>query len=186
MTPKSLHLDRKNAVVVVVDVQTKLAPAMEPAALARVVKYSRALVGMAKELGLPVLATVQYPKGLGEMIPEIAEVLPAPPLVKMHFSCGADAGFAAALESTGRRQVILAGVETHLCVFQTTRDLLERGYEVHLCADAVASRTDVHRHTAVELLRDAGAVITTAETAIFDLLHVSGTEEFKAVAPLVK
>ncbi|HYG66212.1 MAG TPA: hydrolase [Anaeromyxobacteraceae bacterium] len=186
MTPKSLHLDRKNAVVLIVDVQTKLAPAMEPAALARVVKYSRALAGMAKELGLPVLSTVQYPKGLGEMVPEIAEVLPAPPLVKMHFSCGADPGFGAALEATGRRQVILAGIETHVCVFQTTRDLLERGYELHLCADAVASRTDVHRHTALELMRDLGAVITSAETAIFDLLHVSGTEEFKKVAPLVR
>jgi nicotinamidase-related amidase len=186
MGPKNLHLDRSQAVVLSVEVQSKLAPEMEPTAFARVVKYSRALVGTAKELGLPVLATVQYPKGLGEMIPEIAEVLPSPPLVKMHFSCGADPGFAAALESSGRRQVILAGIETHVCVFQTTRDLLERGYDVHLCADAVASRTDVHRHTAVELLRDAGAVVTTAETAIFDLLHVSGTEEFKTVARLVK
>lgn len=186
MPSSKLHLDRKDAVVLVVDVQEKLAPAMEPAALARVVKYARALAGAAKVLGIPVLSTVQYPRGLGGMVPEIAEVLPSPPLVKMHFSCMADPGFRFALEGTKRRQVILAGIETHVCVFQTTRDLVEAGYTVHLCADAVASRTDVHRHTALELCRDAGAVITTAETAIFDLLHVSGTEEFRAVAPLVR
>jgi nicotinamidase-related amidase len=186
MTPPRLKLDRTKAVVLVVDVQSRLAPAMPPETLARVIKYGRALVGAAKELGLPVLATEQYPKGLGETVPELREVLPEPPLVKMHFSCGADPGFAAALEKTGRRQVILCGMEAHVCVFQTVRDLVGMGYEVHVCSDAVSSRFEIHRQSGLELCRQAGAVLTNAETAIFDLLHVSGTAEFKKVSALVK
>jgi len=181
-----LKLDRTRAAVLVVDVQSRLTPAMPPDALARVVKYGRALVGAAKELGLPVLATEQYPKGLGETIPELKEVLPSPPLVKLHFSCGADPAFAAALERTGRRQVIVCGMEAHVCVFQTVRDLVGMGYEVHLCADAVSSRFEVHRASGIDLCRQAGAVITNAETVIFDLLHVAGTAEFKKVSALVK
>ncbi len=186
MAATRLKLDRKNAVILVVDVQSRLTPAMPPDALARVVKYARALIGAGKELGIPVLGTEQYPKGLGPLIPELREMLPSAPLVKMHFSCGADPAFAAALEKLARRQVIVCGMETHVCVFQTVRDLVAMGYEVHLCADAVSSRQEVHRTSGIELCREAGAVITNAETVIFDLLHVAGTEEFKRVAPLVK
>ncbi len=182
----NLKLDRTKAAILVIDVQSRLAPTMPPEALARLVKYGRALVGAGKELGMPVLATEQYPKGLGETIPELQEVLPSPPLVKMHFSCGADPAFAAALEKTGRRQIVVCGMETHVCVFQTVRDLVATGYEVHVCSDAVSSRTEEHRRTGLELCREAGAVITTAETAIFDLLHLAGTPEFKRVAPLVR
>ncbi len=137
-------------------------------------------------MGIPVLATEQYPKGLGPLIPELRELLPSPPLAKNHFSCGADAAFSAALEKLGRRQVIVCGMESHVCVFQTVRDLVAQGYEVHLCADAVSSRQEVHRASGIELAREAGAVITNAETVIFDLLHVAGTDEFRRVAPLVK
>jgi nicotinamidase-related amidase len=183
---KALKLDRSRAAVLVVDVQDRLTPAMPPETLARVVKYARALVEAGKTLGLPVLATEQYPKGLGRTVPELRELLPSAPLEKVHFSCGADPAFAAALEATGRRQVIVAGMETHVCVFQTVRDLVAAGYEVHVCADAVSSRTEEHRRTGLELCRAAGATITTAETAIFDLLGRAGTDEFRKVAPLVK
>lgn len=185
-TAPSPKLDRTRAAVLIVDVQERLTPAMPAEPLARLVKYAKALIGAAAELGLPVLATEQYPRGLGATLPELKAVLPAPPLEKSHFSCGADPAFAAALEATGRRQVIIAGMETHVCVFQTARDLAARGYEVHVCADAVTSRTDEHRRVGLDLCREAGAVITTAETAIFDLLHQAGTPEFKKVAPLVK
>ncbi|MGC3997475.1 MAG: hydrolase [Anaeromyxobacter sp.] len=181
-----VKLDPSRAAILVVDVQERLTPAMPPDALARLVKYTRALVGCARELSLPVLATEQYPKGLGATVPELRELLAGAPLQKLHFSCGADAGFLAALEATGRRQVILAGMETHVCVFQTARDLAGLGYEVHVCADAVTSRTEEHRRVGLELCREAGAVITTAETAIFDLLHLAGTPAFKKVAPLVR
>lgn len=179
-------LDRANTAVLVIDVQSRLTPAMPPDALARVLKYARALVGAAKELGLPVLATEQYPKGLGPLVPELRDVLPSPPLEKVHFSCGADPSFAAALERTGRRQVVVCGMETHVCVFQTVRDLVAAGYEVHVCADAVSSRTEEHRRVGLELCREAGAVVSLAETAIFDLLHRAATDEFKRISPLVK
>ncbi len=185
MEPK-VKLDPTRAAVLVVDVQDRLTPAMPPDALARVVKYAKALVGAAKELGLPVIATEQYPKGLGRTLPELREVLPSAPIEKVHFSCGADPAFAAALETTRRRQVIVCGMETHVCVFQTARDLVGMGYEVHVCADAVSSRTEEHRRVGLELCREAGAIVTTAETAIFDLLHRAGTDTFKKVAPLVK
>ena len=186
MPAAGLRLDRAKAAVLVVDIQSRLTPAMPPEALARVVKYTRALVGAARELGMPVLATEQYPKGLGPLIPEVREVLPSPPLEKIHFSCGADPAFAAALERTGRRQIVVCGMETHVCVFQTVRDLVAMGYEVHLCSDAVSSRLEVHRTSGIDLCRQAGAVITNAETVIFDLLHRAATPEFKTISALVK
>jgi nicotinamidase-related amidase len=179
-----LHRDR--ALVLVVDVQDRLTPAMPPETLDRLVKYARALVHAARTLGLPVLCSEQYPKGLGRTLPAIAELLPSPPLEKVHFSCGADAPFQRTLEMTGRKQVIVTGMETHVCVFQTTRDLVAQGYDVQVCADAVSSRTEEHRLRGLELCRTAGAVVTTAETAIFDLLQQAATPEFKAVAPWVK
>jgi nicotinamidase-related amidase len=183
---RRIRLDRQNTVVLAIDIQEKLLPAMPPDALERLFKYAKATLGTARELGLPVLATEQYPKGLGHTAGQLRELLPEPPLVKMHFSCGADAPFSDALARTGRKQVLIVGMETHVCVFQTARDLVEQGYEVHVCADAVTSRTEEHRRVGLELIRDAGGIVTLAETAIFDLLHACGTPDFKKVAPLVK
>lgn len=177
-------LDRSKACVLLVDVQEKLIPVMWN--FAPVEKYCKAMILAARELGLPVLATEQYPKGLGTTLPSLREALGAAPLVKMHFSCGADPEFVKALEATGRKQVVLLGVEAHVCVFQTARDLLERGYEVFVCADAVTSRFEEHRRVALEQMRDMGAFVTSAETCIFDLLHACGTPEFKRVSPLVR
>jgi nicotinamidase-related amidase len=177
-------LDRTNTVAVLVDVQEKLVPAMSN--WAPVEKYCRALALGARELGLPVLATEQYPKGLGPTISTLREALPQPPLAKMCFSCAADGPFTQALAATGRKQVLLAGIESHVCVLLTSRDLLSQGYEVFVCADAVTSRTDEHRRIALEQLRDLKAVITTAETALFDLMHTAGTEKFKKVSALVR
>jgi nicotinamidase-related amidase len=179
-----LHRDR--TVILVVDVQDRLTPAMPPETLARLVKYARALIHCGKTLGLPVLCTEQYPKGLGHTLPALAELLPSPPLEKVHFSCGADPVFQRTLETTGRKQVVITGMETHVCVFQTTRDLVAMGFDVQVCADAVSSRTEEHRVRGLDLCRQAGAVVTTAETAIFDLLHQAATPEFKAVSPWVK
>jgi len=177
-------LDRSKACVLLVDVQEKLIPVMWN--FAPVEKYCKAMILAGREMGLPVLATEQYPKGLGTTLPSLREALGAAPLIKMHFSCGADPEFAKALEATGRKQVVLLGIEAHVCVFQTARDLLERGYEVFVCADAVTSRFEEHRRVALEQMRDMGAVVTSAETCIFDLLHACGTPEFKRVSPLVR
>jgi nicotinamidase-related amidase len=180
------RLDRKTACVLLVDVQDRIAPAMPPEALARLLKYAKAVIKAGKVLGMPVLATEQYAKGLGRTLPELRAELSEPPLEKTHFSCGADPAFVEKLRATGRKQVIVVGMEAHVCVFQTARDLVSMGYEVHVCSDAVTSRTEEHRRTGLELCREAGAIVTTAETAIFDLLHQAATPEFKAVAPLVK
>jgi nicotinamidase-related amidase len=184
MSTQRPRLDRKDACVLVVDVQERLTPVMWN--FAPVEKYCRAMILAARELDLPVLATEQYPKGLGATHPTIREALGRQPLVKMHFSCGADPECTKALAATGRKQVIVVGMEAHVCVFQTVRDLLEAGYQIFVCADAVTSRQEEHRRIALEQMRDMGAVITSAETCIFDLLHVAGTAEFKKVSPLVK
>ncbi len=183
-TARSPKLDRTAACVLVVDVQEKLIPVMSNWASTE--KYVRAMILAARDLGMPVLATEQYPKGLGTTLASVREALPGPPLVKMHFSCGADPEFAKALAATGRKQVIVVGIETHVCVFQTVRDLVGLGYEVYVCADAVTSRFEEHRRIALDQMRDLGAVVTSAETAIFDLLHACGTPEFKRVSPLVR
>ncbi len=184
MASTRFRLDKDNACVLVIDVQEKLIPVMWN--WAPVEKYCRALILAARELGLPVLATEQYPKGLGTTVASIREALGSAPLVKMHFSCGADPEFTKALAATGKKQVLVAGIEAHVCVFQTVRDLLDQGYQVFLCADAVTSRMEEHRRIAIEQMRDMGAVVTSAETSIFDLLHVCGTPEFKRVSPLVR
>jgi nicotinamidase-related amidase len=182
----ALTLDPARTALLLVDVQERLCSAMPPADLARLLKYARALLGAARELGIPVLASEQYPKGLGPTLPALRELLPSPPLEKSHFSCAADPAFLSALKATGRRQVVMAGMETHVCVFLTARDLTASGYEVQVCADAVTSRTEEHRRVGLDLCRDALAHVTTAETAIFDLLHESGTPSFRKIAPLVK
>ena len=186
MTTPQPKLDRATAAVLVVDVQERLLPAMPPERLTLLFKYARALVLGALALGLPVLATEQYPKGLGPTAPRLRELLPGPPMVKDHFSCGADAAFARALADTGRKQVVIVGMETHVCVFLTARDLVAQGFEVYVCADAVASRSDLHRESGLELIRRAGATIHNVESVLFDLLHRAATDEFRKVAPLVR
>ena len=178
------RLDRKNASLLVVDIQERLVPVMWN--FAPVEKYAKAAVLAARELGLPVICTEQYPKGLGPTIASVRECLPEAPVAKMHFSCGADPATRQALAATGRTQVLVVGMETHVCVFQTCRDLVEQGHQVFVCADAVTSRFEEHRRVALELMRDIGVVVTSAETSIFDLLHEAGTAEFKRVSPLVK
>jgi nicotinamidase-related amidase len=165
---------------------------MPPTTLAQLVKYAQALLGAARELAIPVIATEQYPKGLGPTLSGLRELLPSPPLAKMSFSCAGDPGFTAALEAIRRRlrepqaQIVIAGMEAHVCVFQTARDLVAAGHEVQVCADAVASRSEEHRRIGLDLCRDAGALVTTTETALFDLLGVCGTPAFKKVSQLVK
>lgn len=181
-------LDREDAVVLIVDIQERLGSAMVPETLERVVRNARLLVEGAKVLGLPVLVTEQYPKGLGPTVSALKDAFPVgtEPVAKVAFSCGAVKEVAQRLQELGRRQVIVAGVETHICVFQTVRDLLGGPYQPFVARDAVCSRTDENHQTGLSLMREVGATISSTESILFDLLGAAGTAEFKQLAPLLK
>jgi nicotinamidase-related amidase len=179
-------LERDNAQLVVVDVQEKLCRAMDPQVLEKLTGNISILLETAAELGLPAVATEQYVKGLGETLPALKEKLAAPSLEKMSFSCCGGEGFLETLERTGRKQVILTGMETHVCVLQTALELLSNGYVVHLVCDAVMSRRKENWKTALKTLSAAGAVLTSTEAVLFQLLRVAGTEEFKKLSKLVR
>ena len=184
--PRSLALDRGDALVLLVDVQDKLARAMPAEGMARLKKNAAVLIRAAKRLELPVVATEQYPKGLGPTVPSLRELLPADAMSKMEFSCGASKPIARQILATGRKQAIVAGMEAHVCVFQTVRDLLRGGFSVFIPQDAIVSRTEENRQVGLRLCEKAGATVTSTETVLFDLLGVAGTPEFKELAPLIR
>ncbi len=178
-------LEREQALLLIIDLQERLMNAMKDRE--RVYGNTRLLLATARELQIPVIVTEQYPRGLGPTVPEIKEALPAEChyVEKVSFSacCGDLDGY---LPGAGRRQIIVTGSETHVCVFQTTRDLLEQGFLVTLASDAVCSRTDENYQNGLQLMRDMGAVISNTESIIFDLLIAAGSPEFKAISPLLK
>ena len=184
--PEDLTLDRERTLLLVVDVQEKLARAMPPEALAKLEKNAGILLKAARRLGVPIVASEQYVKGLGPTVASIRELLPAAPIEKIEFSCGASKALAKEILGTGRRQVIAVGMESHVCVFQTVRDLLRGDFQVFLPQDAIISRTEDNRQVGLRLCEKAGAVLTSTETVLFDLLGTAGTPEFKELAPLIK
>jgi hypothetical protein len=142
------------------------------------------LIEGAEAIGVPVIATVQYPKGLGETVPEVSEHLPegVEPLEKLCFSAAEADGF----DLGGRDQALVCGIETHVCVNQTVLDLLADGIETQVAADAVGSRAASNRELGLHKMERAGAVLTSVETALFELLGRSDAAEFKQVQALVK
>lgn len=178
------RLFAKSAALIVVDVQERLCAAMEPRALERMVARACAAISGAKALGMPVIVTEQYPKGLGPTLAQVKAAAPSfAPIEKIRFS----AAVPEVLGQLGNRsQILIAGMETHVCVFQTVRDLKEAGVQPYLLADAILSRTEVDRSVGLELCRGAGAEVTTVEAALFDMLEKAGTPEFKAVSAAVK
>lgn len=178
------RLQRADAALLVVDVQERLCRVMPQDRLERLINRTLALIAGARQLGLPIVVTEQYPKGIGHTIEPLRSALgDSPRFEKMRFSA-VSADVLAALK--GRTQILVAGMETHVCVFQTTRDLLERGLRPILCKDAIISRVDEDRETALALARELGAIVTTAECVLFDLLVEAGTPEFKAISAAVK
>ena len=184
--PRTLSLDRADALLLIVDVQERLAAAMNPAALAALEKNAAVLIRAARRLGVPVVATEQYPKGLGHTVPALRELLADAPMEKLEFSCGASKEIARRIVTSGRRQVIVAGMESHVCVFQTVRDLMVGEFAVFVAQDAVLSRTEANREVGLRLCEKAGATVTSTEAVVFDLLGAAGTPEFKELAPLLK
>jgi nicotinamidase-related amidase len=179
-------LDKKSAVLVVIDVQEKLCRAMDSDVLDNLVGNIAILLETAETLSIPIIATEQYKRGLGETLPVLHEKLPSPALEKMSFSCCGERSFLDRLKNLQRPQVIVTGMETHVCVLQTVLELLDKGYQVHVVNDAVMSRKKENRETGLAMAEAAGAVITSTEAAMFQLLRVAGTEEFKRLSKLVR
>lgn len=178
-------LNREDSVLVIIDLQERLMNAMKDRE--RVYKNTNLLLSTTREFNIPVVVSEQYPRGLGPTVTDIKENLPESYtyLEKQSFSvCGA--GMFEILTKLQKKSVIVCGSETHVCVFQTVRDLVEAGYNVHLVRDAVCSRFDENYNNSLALMSEMGAVVTNTETVVFDLLECAGTPQFKAISPLIK
>jgi len=176
----------EQAALVVIDVQEKLIPAMDERVCGQVISHIGMLLEGFKAMNLPVIATEQYPRGLGHTIEELAAATEQQCVEKIAFSCAGEPNFMTALAKTDARQVVLVGMEAHVCVYQTLIDLLDRGYNVHLVRDAICSRFKSDYKTAVAMAVQMGAVLTTTETALFQLVGVAGTDAFKVVSKLAR
>ncbi|GBD42321.1 hypothetical protein HRbin39_01711 [bacterium HR39] len=178
-------LDRHRSLLFVVDVQQRLLPAMGggEGCVARI----GLLLEGARILDVPVMASEQYPKGLGPTVPPLRERLGnAPVFEKITFSCARDETIRTAVLGTGRRQLVLCGIEAHVCVLQTALDFAAEGLDVSVVADAVDSRRASSRELALARLRQAGVRVVDSEMVLFEWLERAGTDEFRAVSKLVR
>jgi nicotinamidase-related amidase len=185
MSQNSRRIARAKAGLVVVDIQERLWPAMFEKE--RVLQNALRLIHGAAVLGVSILVTEQYRKGIGPTLPDLAAAVPGfAPMEKLTFSAAGTPGFAEALHVKGVTDVILCGIEAHVCVCQTCLDLLNQGLRPFVAADAVSSRTAENYRVGVERMRDAGAGIASTEMVLFELLERAGTDEFKQVLALVR
>ena len=175
------RLEAGRTTLIVVDVQEAFRKAIPD--FERIAKATATLIEGAEAIGIPVVITEQYPKGLGETVPEVAEHLPdgVQPLEKVVFAASEAEGF----DLEGRDQALICGIETHVCVNQTALDLLASGVDVQVAEDAVGSRTDENKRVGLHKMEGAGATLTSVETALFELLGRAGTDEFKQVQRLI-
>ena len=181
------RLTREGSLLLVVDVQERLFDAMDPEHREEMVKNIKILAAAARRLGIPIQVTEQYPKGLGHTLQELREsVGPVEPIAKVAFSCCGAEGFLERLRAARARHIILSGIEAHVCILLTALDLLAEGYAVHVVADATCSRRRENRQIALDQLRQAGAVVTSTETVLFQLLGTADTDDFRTLSKLVK
>lgn len=181
-----MRIKRENSIAVVIDVQEKLFPVISENTILED-KLCRLINGL-KVLGVEILITEQYTKGLGLTIESIRKALGNyySPLEKMSFSCCDLDTFENKLKQSGKNTVILTGIESHVCVLQTALDLLDKGYILVVVEDCISSRNLNDKIIALNRLRDEGAIITTYESILFEMLGHSGTEEFKSISRIVK
>jgi len=186
MERSELLLNREHSVLVVVDMQE---PFLAMIKVRDLIEHNVAfLLQAAKLFGIPVLTTLQNRTRLGDVIPTLQALLPdqVVPVDKLCFSCLGAEPFAKALQETGRQQVVLAGIETHICIMQTALDLIKAGYQVHVPYDAVASRGKLEWKYALLRLQQARAIVTSVESVIYEWLYQAGTDEFRQLLPLIK
>lgn len=181
-------LDPKQTVLVVIDMQEPFLAVMHDRM--RLTANVRLLVEAAYHLHIPMIPTTQYAGRMGDVVPEITQLYRdfavSASVDKLCFSCAGANSFLTGLESSGRRQVLLCGLETHICVSQTALDLVHQGYQVHVAADAVSSRTLEKHKLGMERMRDSGVLPCAAEAAVYELLQEAGTPAFKSLLPFIK
>lgn len=180
-------LDRKNTVLVVMDMQEKLSEIMTEEMFDTVALNVGILTQAMSLMNMPIVESLQYPQGLGQRVEEL-DKMPEPAMIieKTAFSLCKDNRFMEYLKEMKIKSVILTGMEAHICILQTALDLLESGYSVHIPADAVISANDFNWETGLDMAQSAGAVITVTETAIYQLLQTSEANEFKNIQKLLK
>ena len=177
-------LQREDTALFIIDIQERLVPVMDHRD--QVIENNKILITAAKEMNFPIIATEQYPKGLGRTVPEILELIDDEYIfAKNSFTAYTDE-VKEALKALGKKKILITGMETHVCVFQTVRDLINDGYQVQVIKDAVCSRTKSNYKNGLALMKSVGAVISNTETAVFDLLKVSGSPEFKILSKMIK
>ena len=182
---KDNMLSKEKTVFVLVDVQGKLARLMHESD--ELIRNLENLIQGLRILDVPIIWLEQYPKGLGPTAEELSRHLPdQEAIAKMSFSACKDEEFMNALKRTGRQQVLVAGIETHICVYQTAAELKELGYEVEVVADAVSSRTLENKEIGLEKLKSKGVTMTSVEMALFELMEEAGGDKFKKVSKLIQ
>jgi nicotinamidase-related amidase len=179
----------ESSLLLIVDVQERLSAAMPKETFDKLVKNTCILVEAAALLDVPVLASEQYPKGLGRTVSPVLDLLVKrgiSPHEKLDFDAASEPRISSEIGRLSPRSIVLIGMESHVCVFQTARELVRRGHVLHVVSDAVASRTEENRVAGLRLSERAGALITVAETVVFDWLGRAGTDVFRAVSKLVR
>jgi len=178
-----LNIDK--TVLVVIDVQEKLSCVMHEKE--KLFKNLQKMIKGIQILDIPILVTEQNPNGLGPTAPDIAPLLTdTKPITKFSFSCCGEEPFMREIEKLNRKQILLTGIETHVCVYQTAVDLIEAGYEVHTVVDCVSSRTIENKNLALDKIKSEGARLTSVEIALFELLRTAKYPKFKEMSQIVK
>lgn len=184
---KDYSINSSDSLLMIIDIQERLFQAMENTAQDSLKKNCAILINTSKEFNIPIIITEQYRKGLGETIPEIkGPAGDALNLEKLYFNCMKDEEIKKAVVKTGKQTVIITGIESHICVFQTALSLIASGVKVIIASDGVASRRKQDYKSALKVLSEAGALIYPTETIAFMILEKAGTPEFKKLSPLFK
>ncbi len=189
MNPVKIHphlLHRESALLMLIDMQEPfLRHIHEREAL---IKNTRILIQGMNTLRVPIISTTQYSQEMGDILPEVKEFLTsiASPFDKMEFSCYRSQAVVSEIQRSGRKQILLAGVETHICVSQTAHDLTAAGYQVHVLSDAVSSRQEPNWRVGLDKMRQGGVLLSSVELALYEMLQDASTPEFKEILKVVK
>jgi nicotinamidase-related amidase len=185
MNPDAELIDKHDALLLLVDIQKIM---LELCVMPEnMVKHVVALLDLSRLTGFPVIFTEHNAEKLGGFVPHLTERVERPQIFnKLEFGCFANEAIASAVKQTGKKSIILAGIESHVCIFQTGAQAIQAGYRVHAVSDAISARSEPNRQVGLNRLRSAGAVITSTEMLLFELLGKAGTDEFRKVLPIVK